>query len=399
MKLILVKMATSNRARVPTPKQLSSVGVKKDEFETFWHILVTYCQQDSEYLEFFEGGAYDKWQALSVNPTRGVKVEPDAAAAILDGASAAREANRLSVIKRATLNSLLTTIAAYCPEGLFKTVLADSTSITWIRNRLIKVCNIESNGRHLPKILNIKYGKGEESPAAFYERVKSSFLDSLMPAGTHFHGVPLASQETLGPTLESMIVVMCLKAIHPDLPDFIMHNKGMLFTTTTPNFCDIQGELWETMDTLLAQMEAQDSVQRLKVVDPTETLRWTNTQRTRGGAGGRNFPTIKSSNFSRPGPPRQSPNGSSKQTCEYCQALGKDEKIWSSHDKLNCFSLFPEKKRTKSQARMLSVPVFTDEMNGWDLQQALEAVEDQFYATQVNEDDTLPHPGGGLSPQ
>ena len=99
-------MATSNRARVPTPKQLSSVGVKKDEFETFWHILVTYCQQDSEYLEFFEGGAFDKWQALSVNPTRGVKVEPDPAAS--DGASAAREANKLSVIKRATLNSLLT---------------------------------------------------------------------------------------------------------------------------------------------------------------------------------------------------------------------------------------------------------------------------------------------------
>ena len=172
----------------------------------------------------------------------------------------------------------------------------------------------------------------------------------------------------------------------------------MLFTTTTPNFCDIQGELWETMDTLLAQMEAQDSVQRLKVIDSsTETLRWTNTQRTKGG--GRNFSTNKSSSFSRSGPVRHSANGANKQTCDYCQALGKDEKIWSSHDKHNCFSLFPEKRRTKSQARMLSVPVFTDEMDVWDLQQALEAVEDQFYATQVSEEDTLPLPGGGLSPQ
>ena len=399
VKLILVKMATSNRARVPTPKQLSSVGVKKDEFETFWHILVTYCQQDSEYLEFFEGGAYAEWQALSVNPTRGINVQADPAASILNGALAVREANRLSVIKRATLNSLLTTIAAYCPEGLFKTVLADSTSINWIRNRLIKVCNIESNGRHLPKILNIKYGKGEESPAAFYERIKSSFLDSLMPAGTNFHGVPLTSQETLGPTLESMIVVMCLKAIHPELPDFIMQNKGMLFTTTTPNFCDIQGELWETMDTLLAQMEAQDSVQRLKAVDSAETLRWANTQTQRSKGGSRNFSTNKGSSFSRPGPVRQSLGGANKQICEYCQALGKDEKIWSSHDKLNCFSLFPEKRKTKTQARMLSVPVYTDEMEVWDLQQALEAVEDQFYATQALEEDTLPLPGGGLSPQ
>ena len=48
------RMASSNRAKVPTPKQLSSVGVKKDEFETFWHILLTYCQQDLGYLDFLK---------------------------------------------------------------------------------------------------------------------------------------------------------------------------------------------------------------------------------------------------------------------------------------------------------------------------------------------------------
>ena len=66
-----------SRARVPTPKQLSSVGVRKDEFETFWHILITYCQQDSGYLEFFPGGKYEKWQALSTDPTRGIVVSPE----------------------------------------------------------------------------------------------------------------------------------------------------------------------------------------------------------------------------------------------------------------------------------------------------------------------------------
>ena len=169
-------MASQNRARVPTPKQLSSVGVKKDEFETFWHILMTYCQQDADYLEFFEGGAYSEWQPLSANSTRGITVAP-----VTEAAAAIREANTKSVIKRANLNSLLTTIAAYSPEGLFKTILVDSTSVNWIRKRLIKVCNIETNGRHLPKVLNIKFNRGEESPAAFYERIKSSFIDSLMP--------------------------------------------------------------------------------------------------------------------------------------------------------------------------------------------------------------------------
>ena len=104
-------------------------GKFRDRFARVSNITRSGCQQDSEYLEFFEGGAYANWQALSVNPTRGINVQPDPTASILNGPLAVRESNRMSVIKRATLNSLLTTIAAYCPEGLFKTVLADSTSI------------------------------------------------------------------------------------------------------------------------------------------------------------------------------------------------------------------------------------------------------------------------------
>ena len=359
-------MASQNRARVPTPKQLSSVGVKKDEFETFWHILMTYCQQDADYLEFFKGGAYSEWQPLSANSTRGITVAP-----VTEAAAAIREANTKSVIKRANLNSLLTTIAAYSPEGLFKTILVDSTSVNWIRKRLIKVCNIETNGRHLPKVLNIKFNRGEESPAAFYERIKSSFIDSLMPIGTMFHGVPLINQETLSPTFESVIVIMCLKAIHSELPEFIMQNKGMLFTNATPSFCDIQGELWDTMDTLLSQMEAQDNIHRLQAIDQPENLRWIQSKTTnRNSQASKSNPVSKRLN---------------RTTCDYCAALGKDERIWSSHDKLNCFSLFPEKRKNKPLARMLSVPIYTDDDNSWDLQQALTAVEDQFYASKVTD--------------
>ena len=259
----------TSRARVPTPKQLSSVGVKKDEFETFWHILTTYCQQDAGYLNFFEGGEYAEWEALSSNPTRGIVVHATLQDRLIDQDTADRDANTKSVMIRASLNSLLTTIAAYCPDGLFKTVLTESTSIAWIKNRLTQVCNIETTGRHLPKVLDIKYNRGEESPAAFIERIKSSFMDSLVPAGTMYHGTALRTNESMSPTFESMIIIQCLKAIHPDLPDFIMNNKGMLFTASTPNFYDIQQELCDTMDTLLAQMEAHNNIQRLQVIDST----------------------------------------------------------------------------------------------------------------------------------
>ena len=376
----------TSRARVPSPKQLPSVGVKKDEFETFWHILTTYCQQDAGYLEFFPGGQFDHWEPQTSNLTRGIVVHPNVNDVMIDQARATREANTKTVLLRASLNSLLTTIAAYCPEGLFKTVITESTSIAWIRNRLTKVCNIETTGRHLPKILDIKYNRGAESPAAFFERMKSSFLDSLVPAGTNYHGTALRHPETMSPTFESMIIILCLKAIHPELPDFIMQNKGMLFTPSTPNFCDIQQELCDTMDTLLAQMEAQNSIQRLQVIDSnsSETLRWANTTRSKPF-----YPrpaAARSGMATKPGAVRQN---QTKRTCEYCQALGKDEKIWSTHDKLNCFDLFPEKRRSRVNARMLSVPIFTDDNESWDLQEALSSVESQFYALSTSGGDQL----------
>ena len=376
----------TSRARVPTPKQLSSVNVKRDEFETFWHILMTYCQQDAGYMEFFQGGLYENWEPLSLNPTRGITVKPEPEEIAQDQAAAIRNATSKSVAVRTSLNSLLTTIAAYCPDGLFKTILTDSTSIAWIRKRLTQVCNIDTSGRHLPKILNIKYNRDEESPAAFMERIKSSFMDSLMPAKTKYHGSELATPETLSPTLESIIVIQCLKAIHPDLPEFIMNNKGMLFPKSTPNFCDIQQELCETMDTILAQMEAHENINRLNTIESTETLRWANSV-PRGKPFLRRGPQGRPGNAPKSTFPQRRPQ-QQQLSCDYCIALGKDEKIWATHDKLNCYDLFPEKRRTRVNARMLSVPVMTDENEEWDLQEALNMVENQFYSQTTISDDT-----------
>ena len=78
-----------------------------------------------------------------------------------------------------------------------------------------------------------------------------------------------------------------------------MNNKGMLFTDEKPNFCDIQQEICDTMDTLLAQMEAQNNISRLQVTDPysTEALRYSNTS-MRGRFNQRNT-QLRSGTFAR----------------------------------------------------------------------------------------------------
>ena len=116
-----------------------------------------------------------------------------------------------------------------------------------------------------------------------------------------------------------------------------MNNKGMLFTTATPNFCDIKEELWETMDTLLTQMEAQENIQRLHTSNKEENIRWVNFQRKQNV---KNMQSFKNGSIS------GSKSKYFKQSCDYCKALGKDGKIWTTHDKFNCFLLF-QKKRTE----------------------------------------------------
>ena len=73
--------------------------------------------------------------------------------------------------------------------------------------------------------------------------------------------------------------------------------------------------------------------------------------------------------------------------CDYCVALGKDEKVWATHDKMSCYDLFPEKRRNRTFARMISIPVMTDENDMWDLQEAMDSVENQFYSQASTDND------------
>ena len=60
-------------------------------------------------------------------------------------------------------------------------------------------------------------------------------------------------------------------------------------------------------------------------------------------------------------------------------ALGKDKKIWSTHDKYNCYDIFPEKRCSKTNTRMLSIPIMADKNNAWDLKDALNSVKSHFF--------------------
>ena len=356
-----------SKAKLPTPHKLQSVGISRDDFETWWHFVKIYCQQNTDYTQFFPEGRHARWVAETRDATRGITVEPVNNAP--DPLAAAELATAETVKARLLLSSLLTTIAAFCPEGTFKPVLSESTSIQWIHDRIAKVCKIQTTGRHLPKILNIKWEAEKDTPDAFFLKVKSAFQDSLMPAGTIYHGARLQAPETLGPLTESIIVIKWLEAIHPALPNYIMENRGDLFTEQAPNFCDIQPELCNIMDSLVAKVqESEYAASRITAVHQPDIR----MMRTRSN------PQQQQPRRGLQHQQQQRYNTApkAKLSCEYCYATGKEEKVWSTHTAQNCFQLFPDKR--KSRVRMITIPVETDENDDFTLSDALESLTDSY---------------------
>ena len=368
-----------SKAKLPTPQKLQSVGITRDDFETWWHFVKIYCQQNTDYNQFFPGGKYSQWTAETRDATRGISVDPAEGDGDITQRAAAAVAETMKI--RLLLSSLLTTIAAFCPEGTFKPVLSESTSIQWIHDRIAKVCKIQTTGRHLPKVLNIKWEADKDTPDAFFLKVKSAFQDSLMPAGTKYHGSALATPETLGPLTKSIIVVKWLEAIHPSLPNYIMENRGDLFTDESPNFCDIQPELCNIMDSLLAKVqETEFNTSRISSRS-TDSLP-TDLRQIRA----------RTYQSKRPPAPAQTRTADStgsreKNSCEYCYATGKDEKVWSTHTAQNCFLLFPEKR--KPRIRMVTIPVETDENDDFSLQDALHALTEGYQNMNLHVEDHL----------
>lgn len=373
-----------SKAKLPTPHKLQSVGVTRDDFETWWHFVKIYCQQNTDYTQFFPGGSYSTWTAETRDSTRGITVEPDPNH---DNPLAAAELAVAQTTKtRLLLTSLLTTIAAFCPEGTFKPVLAESTSIQWIHDRISKVCKIQTTGRHLPKILNIKWESDKDTPDAFFLKVKSAFQDSLMPLGTRYHGIPLSAPETLGPLTESIIVIKWLEAIHPALPNYIMENRGDLFTEATPNFCDIQPELCNIMDSLLAKVQETEYT-NAQVLVSDEHLRYIPsrpkpvTKPVAQQSKAQRYPSTQPQRVPLPQSRR------AQDSCEYCYATGKEERVWSTHNAQNCFILFPDKRKTK--VRMVTIPVPADEYNNFTLQDAYESLAEAYQCMNFAEEDNL----------
>jgi hypothetical protein len=158
-----------------------------------------------------------------------------------------------------------------------------------------------------------------------------------------------------------------------------MENRGDLFTEQAPNFCDIQPELCNIMDSLVAKVqETEYAASRITAVQQPDIrmMRTRSNQQQQQPRRSVQQPQQRYNTAPKP-----------KLSCEYCYATGKEEKVWATHTAQTCFQLFPDKRR--SRVRMITIPVETDEDNGFTLEDALDSLTDSYQNMSIQLEDNL----------
>lgn len=323
-------------------------------------------------MQFYPGGEFETWTAECRDLTRGIPAveriteqdETNDRVIVL-----AANAVKATVKRRNSLANLLTIFASFSPPGTFQTVTAEATSLSWIFKRVAKLCNIQIGGRHLVNAWNLKWDKQRETPDVFFLRVRSAMAECLMPAGSKYHAEALTNPEVFTPLSESLLTMRWLDLIHPRLAQHIAENKASLFTNEKPNFADIQPDLCDIMDTLLSELEHADGAAVLSVEDDASINRIFSSYR---GGRGRGF-RGRTPTSTRPWSARNSTPASGK-LCTHCKVINKSPNLYQSHNTVDCFDLFPEKKKSLG-VRILSVPVHVNDEDEFDPDEATAYIE------------------------
>lgn len=373
-----------SKAKVPTPFKLDCKDINRDKLDAWFIICKTYLMQSDDYIRFLPGGDNATWTAETADLTRGMLTEP-----VIPQAAEAAERTRLTNAatlatnrSRRDLATMLTTVAAFCPDGMFRSVVSESTSLQWIYDRIQQACQVQTSGRFLVSPFLMQWNKDIDTVDVFFMKLKSAFTEALQPRAAMYHGVALPTPEALTPLSESMIVIKWLQAIHPSLPQHVQDTKGSLFTAATPTFADIQPELCNIMETLLNELETREVTNHLLVQDDSEGINriftsdrsYRSQPSNRRNRGGRTPSFSGRPGFnSRPGGdvrPRQ-------KQCKYCRfTTRKPESMWSSHDTNECFDLNPGSRPNSSpnssqggpaRVRFLQIPVEVDERDEFDM--------------------------------
>ena len=246
---------TGGKVKLPIPNQLTSKGLTLDGLATFWSLLSNWVRQEPNYKNFLPGGEYEQWLPKKINSSRGIVVNYEQDPTDANVTEANRKAAELEAAKISSqLEDFLSTIASKCPEGMFRTIVNEATSMEWILKRIRTAFRLQSKGINFYDATLKGYDEDRDgSYDVAFMKLKDMFEDLLLPQGSNYQGSKLETDEALTPLSESFIVIQWLNSIDPRLPKHIKENRTQWFNDTTPSWADIQPLIVDNMETLLLE--------------------------------------------------------------------------------------------------------------------------------------------------
>lgn len=242
-----------------------------------------------------------------------------------DGEEVPQARRRTREQKVSMLEMMLGQIANYCPVISRSTIVKNSVSLNSIWQTIRLHFGFQSTGAHFLDFASIKL-EANERPEDLFQRIMAFMEDNLLrrDMGITHHGVNIADDEEMSPTLENIAVLTWLRLIHADLPRLVKQRYGTELRSRT--LSSIKPEISQALDSLLEEIRSNDDVKTMRTAITNNKLP--------------NGPRVLM---------RPSPQNSSK-ICPLCKAANRP----NNHYLSKCSFLPAQDRRYLAKARRVS---------------------------------------------
>ena len=244
---------------------------------------------------------------------------------------------KTAVQKKIMLERMLGLIAQFAPSLLRNEIIKRSTSLSWIWQRIRKHFNFVQSEVNFLSLSNIAR-KPDERYETFYQRIVAHLEDNLLTvaSGLHHDGALPTTDETMSPTTERLAVYLWLQLVDSRLSAYVARVYAHDLQTQTLK--DIQSRLSQSMDSLLAELSAQEEIQ----------IQYTKSkyQYSSGSRAHNNKLPLRKQSSSRP-----------SKTCSLCKAANRS---YTGHSINDCWFLSKFEKMEIAKALQVTVAYESD---------------------------------------
>ena len=162
--------------------------------------------------------------------------------------------------KAIILDRMLGLIAQFAPSLLRKDIIKSSTSLAWIWTRIRRHYGFVQSEVNFLSLSDIKR-KDDERFETFFQRILAHLDDNLLTVASNLqhNGVAVAEDEVMSPSTERLAVYLWLTLIDERLPSYVARTYA--HELTQKSLKDIQPQLSQSMDALLAELAAHSEIQ------------------------------------------------------------------------------------------------------------------------------------------